>query len=298
MDELLGPYYNIIIQHFSEYLPKSGYEDNVETMELVNQILTFEEEQIDSKRIIFHHADLLEKKTHDNGLINIICFIFELHLFYIEEALGSIQNLKDHKLLNKDSKNYLLFIEKVIEVEYSDDNQLIGNFKKMLKVMPEDFEVVRILWGSYYSEKSTEVILEMVDLVDPHEPFNDSVMHFKAFYLKEIGDYENALSVYKSILEHDLKRNHSSHKKAWDYLFISDCHLKLDNLKEAIDSVNVSFRNLGELEDSDLKILLLNIRGEALVHQNKIQLAIKDFKETLKLDEANVTALSFLEEYS
>ena len=164
--------------------------------------------------------------------------------------------------------------------------------------MPGDYEVVRLLWGGYYGERNDDILIEMVDLADKNDSFNNSIMHFKAFLLKEMDKFDAALEVYSSILKYDLNKKNSNHKISWDYLFIADCHLKLGNLQDAVDNVNESFVNLGKTEDNDLRILLLTTRGEALVHQQNTELAFKDFNKILQLDKENITALSFLKEYS
>jgi len=295
MDELLGKYYKIIIEHFSKYLQDMDFKENKKTGKLLHQILYFKEDEVDSEEVIYQHAELLELKSNNNSIVTIICLIFELYMYYSEEVMDSIKHLKNKDLIDKKGRNYLLFIEKVLQIKYAKDDEAIEHFKQLLKIMPADYEMVRLLWISYYAERDDNTILEMVNIADKNDPFNDSIMHFKGFFLKEIDNYHEALLVYLSILDYNLKTNNSHHELAWNYLFIADCHLSLNSLQKAVDNVNESFKNLGEIEDDDLRVLLLNIRGEAYVLQNNIDLAKKDFNKTLKLDKENIQAKGFLD---
>ena len=300
MDEILGGYYKIILQHFSKIFKNhapvginySNYWDRIE------EILSFKEEIINSKEIIYQHSDIKDSGDKLDFSQKVVCLIFELFLFYTEELLYTIEKLLNDTQIDGKSVMYLNFLKNLLELRYVKDDEVIDKFNILLLSLPEDFEIIRILWDHYAIERDYETLKHMVSIAHDYQPKDkNSIMHFKGFLLKQMGNFIDALDVYKKILEFDVKKNKPSEKIAWDWMFIGDCHFILGNMSKTIECCNYSFRFLNEREENDLRVLLLTLRGKAYINQKNISLALKDFEDTLLIDKYNATAMAYINVY-
>ncbi len=184
------------------------------------------------------------------------------------------------------SKGYLL--RGLVMLETGDTLRGIRNLQKAIDVNQDYFEA-HVQLGILYAEKNNKLAVDYFNNAINLQPENIDVIYYLAMFYQENGEYENALSKYKTILEIDPDFFIAYYNMGYIYL------VYLNNYDEAIHYFTMAI----ELKE-DYAEAYYN-RGFAWELKKDIGKARSDYQSSLKYKpnyEKAIDGLNRIENFS
>jgi len=210
----------------------------------------------------------LEKAIHlDSKNVNAYLQLAELSIVIRDYKKALIQIDKALKIDELASKGYLL--RGVVMLETGDTIKGIRNLQRAIDVNQDYFEA-HVQLGMLYAGKNNKLAVDYFNNALNIQPNNMDVMYALAMYYQNNGEYENAVSKYKSILEIDPSFFIAYYNMGYIYLvYLKDYDQAIEYFTKAIDL------------QSDYADAYYN-RGFAWELKNNVNKAREDYKNALK----------------